>query len=543
MAKTMTIDGNTAAAHVAYAFSDVAAIYPITPSSPMAEVADDWAANGRVNLFGQKVKIAEMQSEAGAAGAVHGSLKAGALTTTFTASQGLLLMIPNMYKIAGEQLPAVFHVSARALAYHALSIFGDHSDVMGCRQTGFAMLASASVQEVMDLALVTHLSAIKSSIPFVHFFDGFRTSHEVQKVELIDYEDMDKLLDRDAVKRFRDRALNPEHPHLAGSAQNPDIYFQGREAANKLYLDLPDIVQDYMDKVGELTGRKYNLYDYVGAPDAENIIVIMGSGADVVEETINHLNAKGAKLGLLKVRLYRPFPADRFVKAIPASVKKIAVLDRTKESGSLGEPLYQDVVNALVECGRADIKVVGGRYGLGSKEFTPSMAKAVYDNLDGEMTYMELDDTDSTKYADGTPAKLDGSEGDLMMHEPFFWSKGVNDFLNSKNYSCYSSKDKDHMPAVPNVDVLTLDDIKAVQGTTGHASADMLVNTYAHIQQSSRVELGKKFESGFYAKPDTPSPQAVPAAGEPTISMTALLELLKDADPEMKAKLRLALLT
>ena len=385
MAKTMTIDGNTAAAHVAYAFSDVAAIYPITPSSPMAEVADDWAANGRVNLFGQKVKIAEMQSEAGAAGAVHGSLKAGALTTTFTASQGLLLMIPNMYKIAGEQLPAVFHVSARALAYHALSIFGDHSDVMGCRQTGFAMLASASVQEVMDLALVTHLSAIKSSIPFVHFFDGFRTSHEVQKVELIDYEDMDKLLDRDAVKRFRDRALNPEHPHLAGSAQNPDIYFQGREAANKLYIDLPDIVQDYMDKVGELTGRKYNLYDYVGAPDAENIIVIMGSGADVVEETINHLNARGAKLGLLKVRLYRPFPADRFVKAIPASVKKIAVLDRTKESGSLGEPLYQDVVNALVECGRADIKVVGGRYGLGSKEFTPSMAKAVYDNLDGEM--------------------------------------------------------------------------------------------------------------------------------------------------------------
>ena len=385
MAKTMTIDGNTAAAHVAYAFSDVAAIYPITPSSPMAEVADDWAANGRVNLFGQKVKIAEMQSEAGAAGAVHGSLKAGALTTTFTASQGLLLMIPNMYKIAGEQLPAVFHVSARALAYHALSIFGDHSDVMGCRQTGFAMLASASVQEVMDLALVTHLSAIKSSIPFVHFFDGFRTSHEVQKVELIDYEDMDKLLDRDAVKRFRDRALNPEHPHLAGSAQNPDIYFQGREAANKLYIDLPDIVQDYMDKVGELTGRKYNLYDYVGAPDAENIIVIMGSGADVVEETINHLNARGAKLGLLKVRLYRPFPADRFVKAIPASVKKIAVLDRTKESGSLGEPLYQDVVNALVECGRADIKVVGGRYGLGSKEFTPTHVKAVFANLDGEM--------------------------------------------------------------------------------------------------------------------------------------------------------------
>ena len=385
MAKTMTIDGNTAAAHVAYAFSDVAAIYPITPSSPMAEVADDWAANGRVNLFGQKVKIAEMQSEAGAAGAVHGSLKAGALTTTFTASQGLLLMIPNMYKIAGEQLPGVFHVSARALAYHALSIFGDHSDVMGARQTGFAMLASASVQEVMDLALVTHLSSIKSSIPFLHFFDGFRTSHEVQKVEAIDYEDMGKLLDYDAVKKFRDRALNPEHPHLAGSAQNPDIYFQGREAANQLYIDLPDIVQGYMDQVSALTGRKYNLYDYVGAADAENVIVIMGSGADVVEETINHLNAKGAKLGLLKVRLYRPFPADRFVAVLPASVKKIAVLDRTKESGSLGEPLYQDVINALFECGRGDVKVVGGRYGLGSKEFTPSMVKAVYDNLGGEM--------------------------------------------------------------------------------------------------------------------------------------------------------------
>jgi len=385
MAKTMTIDGNTAAAHVAYAFSDVAAIYPITPSSPMAEVADDWAAGGRVNLFGQKVKIAEMQSEAGAAGAVHGSLVAGALTTTFTASQGLLLMIPNMYKIAGEQLPGVFHVSARALAYHALSIFGDHSDVMGTRQTGFAMLASASVQEVMDLALVTHLSAIKSSLPFVHFFDGFRTSHEVQKVEAIDYEDMAKLLDMDAVKKFRERALNPEHPHLAGSAQNPDIYFQGREAANKFYTTLPETVQYYMDKVSALTGRSYHLFDYVGAPDADKCIVVMGSGADVVEETINHLNAKGAKLGLLKVRLYRPFAADKFVAAIPASVKKLAVLDRTKEAGSLGEPLYQDVLNALIETGREGIKVVGGRYGLGSKEFTPSMVKAVYDNLDGEM--------------------------------------------------------------------------------------------------------------------------------------------------------------
>ena len=385
MAKTMTIDGNTAASHVAYAFSDVAAIYPITPSSPMAEVADDWAANGRKNLFGQEVRIAEMQSEGGAAGAVHGSLKAGALTTTFTASQGLLLLIPNMYKISGELLPGVFHVSARALAAHALSIFGDHSDVMSCRQTGFAMLASASVQEVMDLALVSHLSAIKGSVPFLHFFDGFRTSHEVQKIELIDYEDMDKLLDRDAVAAFRARALNPEHPHQGGTAQNPDIYFQGREAANKYYNAIPGIVQHYMDEVGKITGRHYHLFDYVGAADAENVIVVMGSGADVCEETINYLNAQGQKLGLLKVRLYRPFAVEKFVEALPKSCKRIAVLDRTKEPGSLGEPLYQDVINALVEAGRSDIKVVGGRYGLGSKEFTPSMVNAVYENLAGEL--------------------------------------------------------------------------------------------------------------------------------------------------------------
>ncbi|MBR0507557.1 MAG: pyruvate:ferredoxin (flavodoxin) oxidoreductase, partial [Clostridia bacterium] len=382
MAKTMTIDGNTAAAHVAYAFSDVAAIYPITPSSPMAEVADEWAANGRLNLFGQKVRIAEMQSEAGAAGAVHGSLKAGALTTTFTASQGLLLMIPNMYKISGELLPGVFHVSARALAAHALSIFGDHSDVMACRQTGFAFLASASVQEVMDLALVSHLSAIKASVPFCHFFDGFRTSHEVQKIELIDYADMDKLLDRDAVAAFRARAMNPDHPHLGGTAQNPDIYFQNREAANNYYAKIPEIVQHYMDEVGKITGRSYHLFDYVGAPDAEKIVIVMGSGADVAEETINYLNAKGEKLGLIKVRLYRPFAADKFLEAIPATCKKIAVLDRTKEPGSLGEPLYEDVMTALREAGRCGVKVVGGRYGLGSKEFTPTMVKAVYDNLD-----------------------------------------------------------------------------------------------------------------------------------------------------------------
>ncbi len=381
MAKTMTIDGNTAASHVAYAFSDVAAIYPITPSSPMAEVADDWAASGRKNLFGQEVRIAAMQSEGGAAGAVHGSLKAGALTTTFTASQGLLLMIPNMYKISGELLPGVFHVSARALAAHALSIFGDHSDVMSCRQTGFAFLASASVQEVMDLALVSHLSAIKSSVPFCHFFDGFRTSHEVQKIEAIDYEDMAKLCDFEAVQAFRARALNPEHPHQGGTAQNPDIYFQGREAANKYYDAVPGIVQHYMDAVGEFTGRKYHLFDYVGASDAENVLVIMGSGADVAEEAVNYLNSKGAKYGVLKVRLYRPFAADRFVKALPKTVKHIAVLDRTKEPGSLGEPLYQDVINALVECGMGNVEVVGGRYGLGSKEFTPSMVNAVYENL------------------------------------------------------------------------------------------------------------------------------------------------------------------
>ena len=313
-------------------------------------------------------------------GAVHGSLAAGALTTTFTASQGLLLMIPNMYKISGEMLPGVFHVTARALAAHSLSIFGDHSDVMGARQTGFAMLASASVQEVMDLALVTHLSAIKASLPFVHFFDGFRTSHEIQKIEQIEYEDMAKLLDYDAVKRFRERALNPEHPHQSGTAQNPDIYFQGREAANIHYAKVPEIVEYYMEKVGDLTGRRYHLFDYVGAPDAERVLVIMGSGADVAEEAINYLNAKGEKLGLIKVRLYRPFAADKFLAAIPATCKKIAVLDRTKEPGSLGEPLYLDIVDAIAEAG-LDIKCYGGRYGLGSKEFTPTMVKQVYDNL------------------------------------------------------------------------------------------------------------------------------------------------------------------
>ncbi len=380
--KKLTIDGNTAASHVAYAFSEVAAIYPITPSSPMAEVADEWSASGRVNMFGTPLRLAEMQSEAGAAGAVHGSLTAGALTTTYTASQGLLLMIPNMYKIAGELLPTVFHVSARALAAHSLNIFGDHADVMACRQTGFAMIASNSVQEVMDLALVSHLSTLKAKVPFLHFFDGFRTSHEVSKIDVIDYEEMKELVDMKDVEDFRARALNPEHPVQKGTAQNSDIYFQNRETANKYYEATPAIVEEMMEKVNKLTGRNYHLFDYVGAPDAENIVVLMGSGADAVEETINKMNAEGHKVGLLKVRLYRPFAIDYFVNALPKTVKKIAVLDRTKEAGSLGEPLYLDVCSALLEKGMTDVKVVGGRYGLGSKEFNPSMIYSVYKNLE-----------------------------------------------------------------------------------------------------------------------------------------------------------------
>ena len=380
--KKLTIDGNTAASHVAYAFSEVAAIYPITPSSPMAEVADEWSAAGRVNMFGQKLRLAEMQSEAGAAGAVHGSLTAGALTTTYTASQGLLLMIPNMYKIAGELLPTVFHVSARALAAHSLNIFGDHADVMACRQTGFAMLASNSVQEVMDLALVSHLSTLKAKVPFLHFFDGFRTSHEVSKIDVIDYEEMKELVDMKDIEDFRARALNPEHPVQRGTAQNSDIYFQNRETANKYYDATPAIVQEMMDKVSALTGRSYHLFDYVGDANAENVVVLMGSGADAVEETINKMNKEGHKVGLLKVRLYRPFAIDAFVDALPKTVKKIAVLDRTKEAGSLGEPLYLDVCSALLEKGMTDIKVVGGRYGLGSKEFNPSMIYSVYKNLE-----------------------------------------------------------------------------------------------------------------------------------------------------------------
>jgi pyruvate-ferredoxin/flavodoxin oxidoreductase len=380
MATRQTIDGNTAAAHVAYAFSDVAAIYPITPSSPMAESADEWAAHGRKNLFGQTVRLAELQSEAGAAGALHGSLAGGALTTTFTASQGLLLMIPNMYKIAGELLPAVFHVTARALATHALSIFGDHSDVMATRQTGFALLSSNSVQEAMDLALVAHLSALDARVPFLHFFDGFRTSHEVQKIELIDYADMAKLVDWSAVEAFRQRALSPEHPVQRGTNQNPDIYFQGREAANRYYQRVPEIVLTNMAKVSELTGRRYRLFDYVGAPDAERVIVAMGSACEAIEETVNYLVQRGEKVGLVKVRLYRPWAPDYLLTALPDSAKTIAVLDRTKEPGALGEPLYEDVAATCQE-NRCGLTIVGGRYGLGSKEFTPAMVKAVFDNL------------------------------------------------------------------------------------------------------------------------------------------------------------------
>jgi len=378
--KMMTMDGNTAAAHVAYAFTEIAAIYPITPSSPMAEYADIWASQGRKNIFGETVQVSELQSEGGAAGAVHGSLAAGALTTTFTASQGLLLMIPNMYKIAGELLPGVFHVTARTLAAQALSIFGDHSDVMACRQTGFALLASGGVQEVMDLAAIAHLAAIKSRIPFMHFFDGFRTSHEIQKIEVIDYDALKKLADFEAIQAFRNNALNPEHPVTRGTAQNPDIFFQAREACNPFYDKVPEIVADYMEKISAETGREYHLFDYYGAADAENVIVAMGSVTDTIEETIDYLLAQGEKIGLIKVRLFRPFAPEYLLKVLPETVKKIAVLDRTKEPGSLGEPLYQDICTMFYGKEFQPL-IVGGRYGLSSKDTTPAQIKAVYDNL------------------------------------------------------------------------------------------------------------------------------------------------------------------
>ena len=379
--KKLSMDGNTAAAHVSYAFTEVAAIYPITPSSVMAELTDSWSANGLKNIFGDKVKVVEMQSEAGAAGAVHGSLASGALTTTYTASQGLLLMIPNMYKIAGELLPNVIHVSARCVASHALNIFGDRSDVYACRQTGYAMLAESNPQEVMDLGAVAHLSTIKGRVPFINFFDGFRTSHEIQKIEVWDYDVLDKMIDKDAVAAFRSRALNPEHPVLRGSAENGDIFFQHREACNKYYEALPEIVEEYMNKVNAEIGTNYKLFNYYGAPDAERVIIAMGSLCDVAEEVIDYMNAAGEKVGLVKVRLFRPFRADKLIEALPKTVKKIAVLDRTKEPGSLGEPLYLDVVTALATHGITGIKVVGGRYGLGSKDTPPASVFAVYENL------------------------------------------------------------------------------------------------------------------------------------------------------------------
>ena len=379
--KMKSMDGNNAAAHVSYAFSEVAAIYPITPSSPMADFVDQWSANGLKNIFGTKVKVVEMQSEAGAAGAVHGSLGAGALTTTYTASQGLLLMIPNMYKIAAEQLPAVFHVSARTVSTQALNIFGDHSDVMACRQTGFAMLCEGNVQEVMDLSPVAHLAALEGKVPFINFFDGFRTSHEIQKIAVWAYEDLKDMCDMDAVKEFRAHALNPEHPHMRGSHENGDIYFQHREACNKYYAALPAVVEKYMDKINAKLGTDYQLFNYYGAPDADRVIVAMGSICDVAEEVIDYLNAHGEKVGLVKVRLFRPFAPEKLVAAIPATAKRVAVLDRTKEPGAMGEPLYQDVVTALANAGKNDVQVIGGRYGLGSKDTPPASVFAVYEEL------------------------------------------------------------------------------------------------------------------------------------------------------------------
>ncbi len=454
--KFKTMDGNNAAAYCAYAFTEVAAIYPITPSSTMAEVVDEMSAKGQKNIFGETVDVVEMQSEAGAAGAVHGSLQAGALTTTFTASQGLLLMIPNMYKIAGELLPTVFHVSARALAAHALNIFGDHQDVMACRQTGFAMLASGSVQEVMDLAGVAHLASIKSRVPFLHFFDGFRTSHEIQKVEVMDYDDLKSLIDWDALKAFKDSALNPEHPVLRGTAQNSDIYFQGREAANKFYDAVPDVVADYMKEISKITGRDYAPFTYYGAKDATKVIVAIGSVCETIEETVDYLNAAGNKVGVVKVHLYRPFSAKYFFDVLPETVEKIAVLDRTKEPGSLGEPLYLDVCNLFYGKAKAPV-IVGGRYGLGSKDTTPTQIVAVYNNLDSAnpkngFTIGIVDDV--TNLSLELPAKVNaapegttrckfwgfGSDGTVGANKDAIKIIGDNTDLYAQAYFDYDSK-------------------------------------------------------------------------------------------------------
>ena len=451
-----TMDGNTAAAYVSYAFTEVAAIYPITPSSPMAELGHECAALGRKNIFNETVDVVEMQSEAGAAGAVHGSLQAGALTSTYTASQGLLLMIPNMYKIAAEQLPGVFHVSARALASHALSIFGDHQDVMAARQTGFALLASNSVQEVMDLAGVAHLSAIKAHLPFLHFFDGFRTSHEIQKIETIDYDSFAKLVDYEALQKFRDKSLNPERPVQKGTAQNPDIYFQFREAANSFYNDLPDVVAYYMQEISKLTGRSYKPFDYYGAPDAERVIVAMGSVVETIEETVDYLLAKGEKVGVIKVRLYRPFSDKYFFAVFPQTVKKIAVLDRTKEIGALGEPLYQDVRTLFYNKENPPV-IVGGRYGLGSKDTTPSQIYAVFENLKKEepkngFTIGIIDDVTHTSLAEKVKINTTpegtisckfwglGSDGTVGANKNAIKIIGDNTDLYAQVYFSYDSK-------------------------------------------------------------------------------------------------------
>ncbi|MEY7998833.1 pyruvate:ferredoxin (flavodoxin) oxidoreductase [Clostridium sp. Mt-5] len=456
MSKKKTMDGNTAAAYISYAFTDVAAIYPITPSSPMAEHVDEWVAQGKKNIFGQQVKVMEMQSEAGAAGAVHGSLQAGALTTTYTASQGLLLMIPNMYKIAGELLPGVFQVTARAVAANSLNIFGDHQDVMAARQTGFAMLAESSVQQVMDLAAVAHLSAIKGRVPFVNFFDGFRTSHEIQKIELLEYEDLAKLVDMDAVNAFRRRALNPDHPVTRGTAQNPDIYFQEREAPNKYYDALPEIVENYMKEINKLTGREYHLFNYYGAKDADRIIIAMGSVCETIEEVIDYLTGKGEKVGLLTVHLYRPFSIEHFFKYIPKTVKKIAVLDRTKEPGSIGEPLYLDVKNAFYGKDGQPV-IVGGRYGLGSKDTLPSHILPVFENLKADapkngFTISIVDDVTNTSLKVGkdintTPAGTTackfwglGSDGTVGANKSAIKIIGDHTDMYAQGYFAYDSK-------------------------------------------------------------------------------------------------------
>lgn len=456
MVKMKTMDGNTAAAYISYAFTDVAAIYPITPSSPMAEVVDEWAAQGKKNIFGQTVKLMEMQSEAGASGAVHGSLQAGALTTTYTASQGLLLMIPNMYKMAGELLPAVFHVSARALATSSLSIFGDHQDVMATRQTGFALLAEGSVQEVMDLAGVAHLSAIKGRVPFLNFFDGFRTSHEIQKIEVMDYANLEKLLDKDAVDAFRKRGLNPDNPVIRGTAQNPDIYFQTREAVNTYYNALPEIVENYMGEISKLTGREYHLFNYYGAEDAEDIIIIMGSASETVRTVVDKLNAEGKKVGVLVVHLYRPFSIEHFMGAIPQSVKRIAVLDRTKEPGAFGEPLYLDVRAAFYASDRKPM-IIGGRYGLGSKDLLPGDIVAVFDNLasaepKNNFTISITDDVTNTSLpcvagVDVTPAGTKGckfwglgSDGTVGANKSAIKIIGDHTDMYAQGYFSYDSK-------------------------------------------------------------------------------------------------------